>query len=96
MAVMMMVMVTGYGADDAVVLLWLFIYHLQTSPGAPVDDASQQLEPLADSLQALDKRLNDGSGRGNSKKKKKRSVLRSQTGEEGLRANASGPIMQLA
>jgi hypothetical protein len=61
---------------------------LQLSAGS--EDDVQQLEPLSDSLRALEKRLRAGhSSGGKSKKKKKRSL----TGGD---ANGTAPILRLA
>lgn len=64
---------------------------LQISAGS--EDDVQQLEPLSDSLRALEKRLRAGhSAGGKSKKKKKRSL----TGGDALQANGTAPILRLA
>lgn len=63
---------------------------LQSRLSAGSEDDVQQLEPLSDSLRALEKRLRAGhSSGGKSKKKKKRSL----TGGD---ANGTAPILRLA
>jgi hypothetical protein len=55
-----------------------------------------RLEPLADSLSALQQRLGDGGAGGGGKMKKKKKRSRQVGAREGAKTNGSVPIMRLA
>ncbi len=67
----------------------------QAASGASDDDSALQLEPLRDSLQALEQRL-DAGGSSGTKSRRKKEKKRALTGGEKVQKNTSTPIMRLA